>query len=69
MTVIEAYRLLIIEVPQVSKGSDGKRANGRRLLRNWMNISSAESRQPILANMGEPAKSLIEAELASGRLS
>ena len=68
MTVIDAYRILIREVPPAARNADGKHAHGRRLLRNWLNMSNPSSRQPILDQLGEPAKSLITSELASGRL-
>ena len=69
MTVLDAYALIQTDAPQTRKLPSGKRAHGRSILRLWLRGSSPADRAVVLAKLGEPAKSLIEAELASGRLS
>lgn len=68
MTVLEAYAVIQREIPRTAKLANGKRAHGRTILRLLKQSATVDQITALLATLDEPAKSLIQAELTSGRV-
>lgn len=68
MTVLEAYAVIQREIPRTAKLANGKRAHGRTILRLLKQSATVEQVTAVLAKLEDPARSLIQAELTSGRV-
>ena len=68
MTVLDAYAVIQREIPRTAKLPNGRRAHGRSILRLLKQNATVDQLTAVLSKLDEPAKSLIQAELASGRV-